>query len=430
MRTLPHLVALSIMASIGPAAAAATSCTPEPPPLRYATPHFSMAYADSGDDAVTPGDAGAPATLLDGTVIASVPGGDGIPDYVQLVGAYLEYARDVYLEAGFRVPDTTMAVSLFNDLGAYGMYLPVCDEIYLEPDLVSPGTTATHELFHAVQYRYWSQADFASIPSNEQAFYKEATADWAMIEVMRPLPYISWFSDPDHVGLFQAGTSAAFFWIYYLEQLSDWQPGDPLAPGFDAMRAYLERVATGELDLRGALEAGPEAAGFSLDTLLERFTLANLLENPLENVSRYDQTHVIKYVYRYAIERGFSNAVTPTLLAPELAQATNSGAQLEFSGTLSHTYAAAYFEIDPAMLGSSYQKLRLAVSGEGVEAWLVQLRLSPSGRRVSSLGISRATATTLATARLGKGTSQRVWVVVYAPSEGQVAYDAALTFSD
>ena len=425
MRVIIGLMVLFVLFVSGDAKAA-SSCTPSPPPLRYTTPHFSIAYAATGEDAVPSSDAGLSVTRLDGAMIGSVPGGDGIPDYVQQIGVYLEYAWKVYDQAGLRLPTAGVPVYLFNEIGAYGLYLPVCGEIYLETDLAVPGTTAVHELFHAVQYQYWKQEDFAGIPGNEQAFYKEATADWAMIQLMRPAPYVSWFADPDRVNLFQAGTSAAFFWIYYLEQLSGWEEGDSLPPGFDAMRAFLEEVALPESTLVSALARGPEEAGSSLEALLEQFTLANLLEQPLEGI-QYNISTIQTYIYQYAMERGFTNALSAALVGSAATQ-LDGNHSLSLEGTIVHRYGAAYFELSPEMLNGTWSKVKVKLEGEGnPQAWLVELRLGQEGARVRQLSVRRITPTSTLSGRFRAEPSKRAWVVVYAPDQGETDYRLSLS---
>jgi hypothetical protein len=151
-----------------------TYLTPRAAAFSYGTAHFDLAYDTQGADAVPAGD---------------VSPANGVPDFVERVGEYLETSwTALFDQAGFRAPRVSAGrypVS-FRDMGAYG-YTEEQDgatHIVLhrsfqgfpansDPDgsvLGAAKVTAAHELKHASQ--------FATSGWTEQGWL-EADAVWA-----------------------------------------------------------------------------------------------------------------------------------------------------------------------------------------------------------------------------------------------------------
>ena len=346
--------ALFIGMSSGPALAAPSgSCIAWTPEARYETPHFQIHYDLTGPDAVAPTDTGKSVTRSDGMVIGYAKAGNGIPDYVEEAAVGLEYTWETYRAAGLRVPQS-QAVFLKDGLGAYGLYLPECHDIYLEPDLVGVTRTGAHELAHAVQYQYWDLSDFAAIPGPEQAFYKEASADAMMIQVMLPSPYVSWFDSPDARYLLEAGTGAAFFWLYYGERFGTAVPDQDLLPGLTGMARYLELVAEPDLDLRDALELLPTSRDLLLDDVMEELVVANLLEDLISHADPISHPEITDYSYVFSQVRGFYNKVqAPVLGAASVATLVPGGLghlrAVSIEGQVDHLWNADYLEIDRSL---------------------------------------------------------------------------------
>ena len=386
MATTRALLSLTLTClTLTPAAMAKDSgtCIPWDPQHTYETEHFTLHYDVDGADAVPEDDDGGAVTRTDGFIIGYAVAGDGVPDYVEEAAIGLEYARESYRIAGLRVPET-QAVFIKDGLGAYGLYLPECHDIYLEPDLVGATRTAAHELAHAVQYQYWDLSDFAGIPGPEQAFYKEASADAMMIQVMRPTPYVSWFDDPDATYLLEAGTGAAFFWIYFGEQLGDLLPDLDVLPGLVGMARYLEAVAEPDLDLWDAMVLTSGGGESELNGLMEDLALANLLEDQLAEIEMPSDEATPPYQYFYSKVRGFYNAIDPLLLEAasfDLAGPAIHGQvrSLILDGVVSHRWNADYFEIGRSLYASGgWVNANLDASGEGV-LFLVAVSVSADG---------------------------------------------------
>lgn len=375
------LAASSASASAAPSG----SCISFTPQRIYGTPHFTLSYSIEGVDAVSSEDLGRAIKRSDGVVIGQAVGGNGVPDYVEEAAIGLEYAWETYAEAGFDVPDH-QPVFLKAGLGAYGLYLPECGDIYLLPNLSGVTRTAAHELAHAVQYRYWDLSDFEAVPGAQHSFYKEASADAMMIQVMRPLPYVSWFDDPDALALKEAGTAAAFFWIYYGEQVASGVDPQVEAPGLNGMARFLERVKLEGLDLEGALAALPEEGGRSLDDLMGDFVVANLLEDVLDVWDPDLVPGLAPFTYHWSHLRGFYNQLLPTPLDElwTVGQTTRGGGttqHVHVDGRVEHQWNARYFEVPAAAAqrGGLLKGVLSSTSGVGGAARLVALTYDDLG---------------------------------------------------
>lgn len=374
------LFALPCLAPGGALATASGACIAWSPQDRLETEHFTLHFDREGPNAVSTSDQGRTISRSDGVIIGYAAAGNGVPDYVEEAAIGLEYAWDTYRVAGLRLPEH-QPVFIKDGLGAYGLYLPECGDIYLEPDLVGVTRTAAHELAHAVQYEYWDLSDFAEIPGPQQAFYKEASADAMMIQVMRPAPYVSWFDSPDARFILEAGTGAAFFWLYYGERFGGAVPGQDVLPGLVGMARYLELVAEPSLDLRDALELLPVEQDLMLDDVMESLAVANLLEDLLSPFDPAEHPELAPFEYVFSHVRGFYNALAPVTVGAPSFGLTGVGRgrmrSVSLEGQVQHLWNADYFEIDRSLFASgAVVSAELYTSGARGSASVVAVSVS------------------------------------------------------
>jgi hypothetical protein len=188
-------------------------------PDNFTTEHFILSYTHDPRSPHAP--------ILDDT------DGDGVPDYIENLGAYLEHAWAVYtsdtpagmdynpppLRGGARYPVVIYQLSPGYSGQTWADSKSgrrAGSHISLDAHLSEPyvRAVAAHELFHAIQYGYNYTAS---------SWWKEATADWAASEVFPEvdsyvIPYYDWFQVPnwslDYAdGWHEYGSS---IWAHYL----------------------------------------------------------------------------------------------------------------------------------------------------------------------------------------------------------------------
>lgn len=162
--------------------------------LQYETDHFVIDYtvdAGTADQVQNPtSDTAVNVTLADGTLIGTTAAGVGVPDFVKMLGIWLEHYLGRFVAYGFNDP-TDDGMGGVNKLdvivraggSATGPGQPIGIESALGSGAGlaggynSPGgglgVTPGHELFHQVQYTYNPAI------LNFLKIYKEGTARWA-----------------------------------------------------------------------------------------------------------------------------------------------------------------------------------------------------------------------------------------------------------
>jgi hypothetical protein len=195
---------------------------------------------------------------------------DDVPDYVERVGAAADTAIDYYERRGFAAisadtggPDARpdVYVSRFAP-GSFGVAFPAADarggafvvvsnalDPSAESSLGSLYGTVAHELFHLVQFSYFSPAEEPSIPAWVLEGAAAAMEDRVFPElddIVSSLQLRRWFAQP-HRRLTAQSYGSQLFWRYvdereprllpaYLERLAAPRPGNA-APALAAMYA-------------------------------------------------------------------------------------------------------------------------------------------------------------------------------------------------
>lgn len=198
---------------------------------------------------------------------------DDVPDYVERVGAAADTAIDYYERRGFAAisadtggPDARpdVYVSRFAP-GSFGVAFPATDarggafvvvsnalDPSAESSLGSLYGTVAHELFHLVQFSYFSPAGEPSIPAwvlEGSAAAMEDRVFPELDDIVSSLQLRRWFAQP-HRRLTAQSYGSQLFWRYldereprllpaYLERLAAPRPGNA-AP---ALAATYARVA-------------------------------------------------------------------------------------------------------------------------------------------------------------------------------------------
>jgi hypothetical protein len=162
--------------------------------IQYETDHFTIDYTvDAGtlDQVQDPAsDTVVAVTLADGTLIGTTTSGAGVPDFVKMMGIWLEYYLQQYVAYGFNDPtdDGAGGIAKLDVVvraggSSTGPGLPIgisnitASVVGLaggyNAETEGLGVSPGHELFHQVQYTYNpGGAAFLRI-------YKEGTARWA-----------------------------------------------------------------------------------------------------------------------------------------------------------------------------------------------------------------------------------------------------------
>jgi hypothetical protein len=235
---------------------------------------------------------------------------DEVPDYVERVGAAADTAIDYYERRGFAAisadsggPDARpdLYVSRFAP-GSFGVAFPSADarggafvvvsnalDPSAESSLGSLYGTVAHELFHLVQFSYFSPTDEPSIPAWVLEGSAAAMEDQVFPElddIVSSLQLRRWFAQP-HRRLTAQSYGSQLFWRYldereprllpaYLERLGAPRPGNaapalaatyarvaghPFAPVFGRFASWVAGEFAGRVVPLRSLRAGVRANG-------------------------------------------------------------------------------------------------------------------------------------------------------------------------
>jgi hypothetical protein len=235
---------------------------------------------------------------------------DDVPDYVERVGAAADTAIDYYERRGFAAisadtggPDARpdVYVSRFAP-GSFGVAFPAADarggafvvvsnalDPSAESSLGSLYGTVAHELFHLVQFSYFSPAEEPSIPAWVLEGAAAAMEDRVFPElddIVSSLQLRRWFAQP-HRRLTAQSYGSQLFWRYlderesrllpaYLERLAAPRPGNaapalaatyarvagrPFAPVFGHFASWVAGEFAGRVTPVRSLRAGARASG-------------------------------------------------------------------------------------------------------------------------------------------------------------------------
>jgi hypothetical protein len=235
---------------------------------------------------------------------------DDVPDYVERIGAAADIAIEYYERRGFAGisadtagPDARpdIYVSRFAP-GSFGVAFPTADarggafvvvsnslDPSAESSLGSLYGTVAHELFHLVQFSYFSPAEEPSIPAwvlEGSAAAMEDRVFPELDDIVSSLQLRRWFAQP-HPRLTAQSYGSQLFWRYvdereprllpaYLERLAAPRPGNaapalaatyariagrPFAPVFGHFASWVAGEFAGRLTSVRSLRAGARASG-------------------------------------------------------------------------------------------------------------------------------------------------------------------------
>ena len=230
---------------------------------------------------------------------------DDVPDYIERVGAAADTAIEYYERRGFAAiladaggPDARpdVYVSRFAP-GSFGVAFPAVDarggafvvvsnalDPSAESSLGSLYGTVAHELFHLVQFSYFSPAEEPSIPAwvlEGSAAAMEDRVFPDLDDIVSTLQLRRWFAQP-HRRLTAQSYGSQLFWRYldereprllpgYLERLAAPRPGNaapalaatytrvagrPFAPVFGRFASWVAGEFTGRITPVRSLRAG------------------------------------------------------------------------------------------------------------------------------------------------------------------------------
>jgi hypothetical protein len=235
---------------------------------------------------------------------------DDVPDYVERVGAAADTAIEYYERRGFAAiqadtggPDARpdVYVSRFAP-GSFGVAFPAADarggafvvvsnalDPSAESSLGSLYGTVAHELFHLVQFSYFSPAEEPSIPAwvlEGSAAAMEDRVFPELDDIVSSLQLRRWFSQP-HRRLTAQSYGSQLFWRYvdereprllpaYLQRLAGPRPGNaapalaavyarvagrPFAPVFGHFASWVAGEFAGRVTPVRSLRTGVRASG-------------------------------------------------------------------------------------------------------------------------------------------------------------------------
>ncbi len=208
----------------------------------YQTAHFSIDYTVGGSDGVTYVDIGAKAILENDVVIGEAEADNEIPDFVELLGIWLEYYLGKFRAYGFPDPIPVGSkqqvivksmgsqtwpggpIIINNYLGRpYGSHSTGYNNYY-----EGLGVTPGHELFHQVQYQYNDQMlQFLRMYKEGTARWSEDTVNDAYNRYIRPDEMQLYLNYPNTntFGVLNRYGSV-LFWKYMTEQHTNQKPTD------------------------------------------------------------------------------------------------------------------------------------------------------------------------------------------------------------
>lgn len=327
-------------------------------PRSYETEHFLLYYTDDPKSPHVP-------SLDDGDQ-------DGIPDYVEHLGAYLERAWSLYTGSapdgmGYTAPPVKSGsrypVYIYQlPLGYTGQTWPesksgrrATSHVSIDAHLYEPyvRAVAAHEFFHAVQFGYNASAN---------SWWKEASADWASHEVFPDvdtylIPYYDWFQVPgrslDYAdGWHEYGGS---LWARYLSE----------ARGRDVIRAIWNSQRT-ENDSVQAMARALDSMGTTLAGQFREFAAWNWFTGARADAGHYKEAQLYPML-------------TPT--------ERSAGTLSSLNGSLPRL-ASAYYSLIPSGASAPVARgLTLRLRAEaGISAQLILERKDQSHTTVSISG--------------------------------------------
>ncbi|MCK5640717.1 MAG: VWA domain-containing protein, partial [Gammaproteobacteria bacterium] len=271
--------------------------------VQYDTTNFTIEYtttAGANDIVQDPNsDTAVNVTLQDGTVIGTTNSGNGVPDFVEMLGIWLEYYLQQYIAYGFNSPIQTDAsgnpIKLQVVIEEGGSWTGPGSGIHIENILGSAaglaggyntstsgmGVTPGHELFHQVQYTYNNGAGlFLKI-------YKEGTArlaeDYVNDAYNRYNNEVLLYLNNTTVNHFSVNNKyrTVLFWKYLAEQLGT-VTTEPQR-GVDAIISLWQNLvgansaADGINATNNTINALPN--GVSIQDTFSKFAIANYLKD-------------------------------------------------------------------------------------------------------------------------------------------------------
>lgn len=255
----------------------------------YETPMFKILYTKDASSTDVP-------PLADTNTDIPMPDGstrhlaaDGVPDYIEKAGHYLEFARLRDAQLGFAVPSPKTEVRIVNVDRSYSMAIIGITLSNHAPDWYLPWLTA-HEFFHQVQVAH-TPGDFGisfaklSNPDHYDTFPLEGTANvgadysfggnqpwWGSQTGFDPTDYLK----NTDVSFWNQSYDSSEFWSYLAEQhavLGRDQRG--LYTGSEIIRTFWQKRGAGITSTSSALEKTLSAVGGAdFETFLKRFRVA------------------------------------------------------------------------------------------------------------------------------------------------------------
>lgn len=382
----------------------------------YNTTNFSITYETSGSDAPPSGDTGGTVSAQGAPNVGTTTGGNGIPDYVEALGVWLENALATYTSSPFtlanpasggRIP-VTVAYTPYSGLAFRTGSMTVSND--LNDDLLA--AVPTHELMHLIQYQYETAG---------------TTGIWhpGMLEGGAVLgedvvfdPHNRYIVQSTGAGILGSPTSSLHSWDYrmalFLKYLTEQQSSkvfgsDEPAIGVDAYRALLEKCdslgyttaaldqAIGELPWYQSFYtfAYLDAARLdetSAETLLGNFWLACYLKDfgdpvQIDGVTerRFDFMEDEENATWDSIFLGADTVSTLGAVTLTSTSTLNSGGSVTLSsgaGSVS-TFAARFYKVN---INSAVNTLRVDLTaGAGFTRPLVQIVLVEAGNVVRDI---------------------------------------------
>jgi hypothetical protein len=380
----------------------------------YTTPNFTLNYETSGSDQPPTSDSGGNVTMPGtGTVVGTTIGGNGVPDYVERLGFWLENALATYVNPPFSLRNPAASgripVSVTGTAPGFAGGGSVTIGRNLNDDLLA--AVPTHELMHLIQDLY----ETAGAAGDWNPGVREGGAVLAEDVVFdthnRYLVEASLgggtLQNP-HRSLKDAGQRYEL--ALFLKYLSEQQSGrvtaaDEPAIGVETYRQLLERFdAAGYTDpaFAQAVAALPWYQGFhrcsyldaakldetNSETLLGNFWLACVMKDFGLNVPdrRFDfmedeETATWDSIFMGGDVVGTLGSLTPTSSTTLTAGATitlSSGA-----GGSVNPFAARVYKVD---VGAAVDMVKLEfTAGAGFTEPLVQMLLVEPGNTVRDI---------------------------------------------
>ncbi|MCC6811792.1 MAG: hypothetical protein IT381_30465 [Deltaproteobacteria bacterium] len=253
----------------------------------YLTPMFKFLYTkDASSTDVPPlADTNATIPMPDGSTRTLVAG-NGVPDYVEKAGHYMEHARAVNGSLGLELPSPRTEVRIVNVDRSYSMAIIGITLSNHAPEWYLPWLCA-HEFFHQVQVAS-TPGDFGisfaklNNPAYYDTFPLEGTANtgadfsFGVPGFGSQTPY-----DPnDHfaatdIDFWNQSYDSSVFWKYLIQQLAtQGQASRGITVGSEIMRLFWQKRGSGLTGTPSALRQTLQATGGEFEAFLKRYRVA------------------------------------------------------------------------------------------------------------------------------------------------------------